>query len=59
VVKGNGPRSAIKQGIDKALSIQEVEGVFIIYQGHVGTAGKIPKIIKVASEHLKARRKTQ
>ena len=47
VVKGEDPRSAIQRGIDKALSIQGVEGVLIIYRGFVGTAGKIPKMIKV------------
>jgi ApbE superfamily uncharacterized protein (UPF0280 family) len=53
VVKGDDYLGAIQQGIDKALSIQEVEGVLIMYQGHVGTAGKIPQLIKVAQRHLK------
>jgi len=47
VVKGEDPRSAIQRGINKALSIQGVEGVLIVYRGFVGTAGKIPKMIKV------------
>ena len=47
VVKGDNPQEAIKLGMNKALSIQGVEGVLIIYQGQVGTAGKIPQIIKV------------
>jgi ApbE superfamily uncharacterized protein (UPF0280 family) len=47
VVKGSNPRNAIQDGIDKALSIPGVEGVLIAYRDHVGTAGKIPKIIKV------------
>jgi ApbE superfamily uncharacterized protein (UPF0280 family) len=58
VVKGDDYRGAIQQGIDKALSIQEVEGVLIMYQGHVGTAGKIPQLIKVAQGHLEIGRKT-
>jgi ApbE superfamily uncharacterized protein (UPF0280 family) len=48
VVKGKDCPAAIQTGINKALSIQGVEGVFIVYKGCVGTAGKVPKIIKVA-----------
>jgi len=47
LVKGEDHRGAIRCGIDKAMSIQDVEGVLIIYRGLVGTAGKIPQIIKV------------
>jgi len=47
VVKGSNQRGAIQRGIDKAMSIQDVEGVLIIYGELVGTAGKIPQIIKV------------
>ena len=47
VVKGEDAQAAIEQGISKALSIQGVEGVLIIYKGQVGTAGKIPQIIKI------------
>ena len=47
VVKGEDCQGAIQQGIKKALSIQGVEGVLIIYKGFVGTAGKVPQIIKV------------
>ncbi len=47
VVKGEDCQAAIQAGISKALSIQGVEGVLIIYKGFTGTAGKIPKIIKV------------
>jgi len=47
VVKGEGHQAAIQAGIYKALSIQGVEGVLIVYKGFTGTAGKIPKIIKV------------
>jgi ApbE superfamily uncharacterized protein (UPF0280 family) len=50
VVKGEDHQAAIQAGINKALSIQGVEGVLIIYKGFTGTAGKIPKIIKVDSE---------
>lgn len=47
VVKGEDYQAAIRLGTDKALSIEGVEGVLILYKGFVGTAGKIPKIIKV------------
>jgi ApbE superfamily uncharacterized protein (UPF0280 family) len=47
VVKGEDCQAAIQAGINKALSIQGVEGVLIIYKGLTGTAGKIPTIIKV------------
>jgi ApbE superfamily uncharacterized protein (UPF0280 family) len=47
VVKGEDHQGAVQRGIDKALSIQGVEGVLIIYRGFTGTAGKIPQIIKV------------
>ena len=47
VVKGEDVEAAIKAGINRGLSIEGVEGVLIIYKGQVGTAGKIPQIIKV------------
>jgi ApbE superfamily uncharacterized protein (UPF0280 family) len=47
VVKGEDHQNAIQAGIKKALSIQGVDGVLIVYKGFTGTAGKIPKIIKV------------
>jgi len=46
LVKGEDVGAAIKAGISKGLSIEGVEGVLIIYKGQVGTAGKIPQIIK-------------
>lgn len=47
VVKGDDCREAIQIGINKALSIQGVEGVLIVYKEFTGTAGKIPEIIKI------------
>jgi ApbE superfamily uncharacterized protein (UPF0280 family) len=47
IVKGEDSHAAIQAGINKALSIQGVEGVLIIFKGLTGTAGKIPQIIKV------------
>jgi ApbE superfamily uncharacterized protein (UPF0280 family) len=52
VVKGDDHQGAIQKGIDRALSIQGVEGVLLINKGYVGTAGKIPQIIKVDSAEL-------
>jgi len=50
VVKGEDHQAAIQAGINKAQSIQGVEGVLIGYKGFTGTAGKIPKIIKVVPD---------
>lgn len=50
VVKGEDVEVAIKAGISRGLSIEGVEGVLIIYKGQVGTAGKIPQIIKLSNK---------
>lgn len=51
VVKCEDGQVGIIAGIKRGLSIEGVEGVLILFKGQVGTAGKIPKIIKVeASE---------
>jgi uncharacterized protein len=50
VVKGEDIEAGIKAGISKGLSIEGVKGVLIIYKGQVGTAGKIPQIIKIEAE---------
>ena len=47
VVKGDDYQAAIQTGIDRALSINGVEGIIIIYKWFVGTGGRIPQIIKV------------
>jgi len=47
VVRGEDAQTGIKAGISRGLSIEGVEGVLILYLGQVGTAGKIPRIIKV------------
>ncbi len=46
-VKGEDVQAAIQAGINAGLSIEGVEGVMIIYKGQVGTAGKIPEIIRI------------
>jgi ApbE superfamily uncharacterized protein (UPF0280 family) len=45
-VKG-GTREGINAGISKGMAVEGVEGIMVVYQGEVGTAGKIPQIIKV------------
>ncbi|MGE5187818.1 MAG: UPF0280 family protein [Betaproteobacteria bacterium] len=45
-VKGN-VKEGIQSGLNKGLSINNVDGVLIVYKGEVGTAGRIPQIIKV------------
>jgi hypothetical protein len=47
LIKGDDVRDVIKQGIDRALSIDVVRGVFILYRGIVGKAGQVPELIKV------------
>jgi len=47
LIKGNDVRGVIRQGIDRALSIDGVQGVFILYRGVVGKAGQVPELIKV------------
>jgi len=47
VVKGKQYNEAIELGIQKGRSIPDVLGVLIIYHELIGTAGKIPKIIKI------------
>ncbi len=47
LIKGDDYRKAIERGIEKALGIEGVRGVFILYRGIVGKAGQIPQLIKV------------
>jgi len=48
-VKGENSRLAIERGIEKALSIQGVDGAVIVYRGMVGIAGRVPQIIRVST----------
>ncbi len=49
LVKGEDWRKAVKCGIAKALSLEGVRGVLILYRGLVGKAGQIPKILKIST----------
>ncbi len=50
VVKGEDAKAAIGKAIDMAKSVAGVEGALIMYNGQIGTWGKIPKIIKVETQ---------
>jgi len=50
LIRGEDCRGAIERGINEALSIEGVRGVFILYKGIVGKAGQVPQIIKVSPE---------
>ncbi len=47
VVRGEDAQAGLQAGISRGKSINGVEGVLIIYKGQVGTAGKIPQMIKI------------
>jgi ApbE superfamily uncharacterized protein (UPF0280 family) len=47
LITGEDITEVIKRGIEKALSINGVSGVFILYRGIVGKAGQVPDLIKV------------
>jgi ApbE superfamily uncharacterized protein (UPF0280 family) len=50
IVKGPDCRTAVKRGINRALSIKDVNGTFILYKGIAGIAGKTPRLIKIFKE---------
>lgn len=47
VVRGDNHERAIRRGVEKAWSIEGVEGVLIIYRGKVALAGEVPKLISL------------
>lgn len=50
VVLGENPDQAIERAVEKAWSINDVDGVLIVYKGKVALAGEIPKIIEIYDE---------
>jgi ApbE superfamily uncharacterized protein (UPF0280 family) len=50
LVRGKDCRGAVERGIEEALSIEGVRGVFIVYGGIVGKAGEVAKMIKVSAK---------
>ncbi|MBM3292057.1 UPF0280 family protein [Candidatus Bathyarchaeota archaeon] len=47
VVRGKNYEKAIREGIERALSIEGVQGVFISYGNLTGFGGQIPQILKI------------
>jgi len=45
IVKGDDPGDSVRRGVERALSIEAVGGVFIVYRGMVGMGGEVPGII--------------
>jgi hypothetical protein len=50
LVKGRDRGAAIDAAMERALQIQGIDGVLVIYRGLVGIAGSIPKMIKVRDD---------
>jgi len=49
LVRGEDLRGAVECGIAKALSIDGVKGVLVLYRELVGKAGQIPRMVKVST----------
>jgi len=47
MITGDDVSGVINLGIERALSIDGVKGVFILYHGTVGKAGQLPELIKL------------
>jgi len=54
-VKGD-QLASIERGVERALSIEGVRGVFIVYRGLVGMGGEVPTIIGVGVDDLEGAR---
>lgn len=50
IVKGRHIQDSIEQGVEKALSIEGVLGVFIMFEERIGMGGDVPSIIGVDVE---------
>jgi hypothetical protein len=50
LVKGEDLRGAIETAMERALHIQGIDGVLVVYRELVGIAGDVPKIIKVTED---------
>jgi len=57
LVKGD-QRASIKLGVERALSIEGVRGVFIVYRGLVGVGGEVPTIIGVDIDDSEGERRS-
>lgn len=47
MVKGDNPKTVVEKAVKKAMDINGVKGVLIIYRNFVGKGGQIPEIIKI------------
>jgi ApbE superfamily uncharacterized protein (UPF0280 family) len=47
MVKGDYVRGIIRKGMERALNIEGVKGVFILYRGVVGKAGDVPELLAI------------
>lgn len=52
IVKGDNPKFIVEKALRKAMEIEGVKGVFIIYRNFVGKCGQIPEIIKIKDSPL-------
>ena len=46
-VTGDSIQQSIRNGLEVAMSIKEIKGVFIIRRNHVGCAGKLPRLTSI------------
>jgi hypothetical protein len=53
IVKGTDCQKAVRNGINTALSIKNVNGVFIIYRGITGFGGKVPNVTRIVKEETR------
>jgi len=49
LITGDNLEETIKKGVNAALSVEGVKGVFILYRELVGKGGKVPEMIKLKS----------
>lgn len=49
-VRGADIESSIERGLDRGHDIPEIQGCLIAREGHIGTSGKLPELIRVSPE---------
>ena len=49
-VKGGDVKSSIERGLSRARRIPEIRGCLIVREKHIGTWGRLPRLIRVAPE---------
>ncbi|NIM45536.1 MAG: hypothetical protein GTN80_07815 [Nitrososphaeria archaeon] len=53
-VRGDDIQESIRRGLEMARSIDGVRGALVVRGRHVGSVGKIPKLIKVDSKYIRS-----